>query len=223
MTYAFYFKDNHYCSGCIVDVVVAAGLAPRSAKEENPVAVLERVADERGIDSAWPDGYTGFAFPKVVFPVASHLACEGCGEPLVTDEFRAREWIPTDPGAGRVGLGTDDSTRVDAMAARLTAELTAGWVVRPSPSEACADLVVLSCLCEAVESARGHQIHKALVGGIPVNAVAEACDLSEDDVEVAWQQWVAAQIVDYMSGRKGSQQLLSPTEFNDVLQILARR
>jgi hypothetical protein len=212
MTYAFYFKDNHYCADCIVEVVIAAGLAPRSAQDQSPDAVLIQVAAEKGIDLEWPDGFTGFVFPKAIFPVPPALSCEGCGGRLVEPD-------PTESGEQQ--LTPADELRLDGISADLADLVLAHWAANPTPAESCADVAVVAALRAAVKSSLAHHVHKALLAGASVTAVAAASGLSLYDLEVTWHLWAAEQLRIDSRGPDG-RPLVSYPEAEYILAIFRR-
>ena len=200
MTPVFFFKQNHYCGACVVEVLVAAGLAPSSVKDKSTDIVLAQVAETRGIDVVSPESFTSFGFPKAVYPVPADLLCEGCGCHLADAELT--------------------TSRLDTLATDLTRQLLASWSVADSPTEGCRDLVVLRALRDAVDACMTRFAHNALIAGEPLHLVALACELSTSELETTWHRWATLQIQRRDSyGRPA----LSLDEFHQVLGVFTRR
>ena len=106
------------------------------------------------------------------------------------------------------------------MADELADRFLAAWIVGPTTTALCADLVVLRSLRDAVEGCVPRYIHKALMAGAPVRAVARACGLSLQELEATWHVWATHQV----QTRDGSgRPAMSLDDLHHVFGILTRR
>jgi hypothetical protein len=82
---AYTFQAENVCPACIVEKMIAAGLAAPAARDMRVEDVLDQIADANCIDRYDEKSYDSGEFPKVVFSsqVESDERCDSCGESVI--------------------------------------------------------------------------------------------------------------------------------------------